>query len=101
MEANRTTRKVVVEVAPVTVTPGAERKPRAARYRHGDFVSRRCAAKAFRSDSAYGLLWDLIPEEGLTFEHLCRLSPWSEETTWLVLRRMDRVKKVIAVRWAG
>lgn len=80
--------------------PTATRRTRV-RYRDNDLVTRRGAVTVrFGPSSQYGILWDLIPDAGLTFEHLVRLSPWSEETTWHVLRRMDRVKKVIAVRRA-
>ena len=55
----------------------------------------------FRPDGQRGVIWSLIPAEGIEYVHLCRLSPFSEEATWLTLRRLDRVFKAVSVERVG
>ena len=70
-------------------------------YKDHDFVVRRAVVARFRPDSQRGVLWSLIPASGIEYVHLCRLSPFGEKATWLILRRLDRVLKAVSVRRVG
>lgn len=87
----------------ITAPPRVQGPKSSVHYREGDVVVRVECTMRFRPDSKNGVMCSLVEEAGgaVAWGELARRSPWPEYETFLIVRRLEREFKAVAVERVG
>lgn len=87
----------------ITAPPRLPGPKSSVHYRDEDVVQRIEWSMRFRADGKNGIMVALVEEAGgcVAWGELARRSPWPEYETFLIVRRLERVVKAVAVERVG